>query len=164
MIHCKRNRQKQIEWHKIRTAVRKVLRRKANLPFRNRETSRLKADSQHPWAAFLSREKNFHSDEVYNLDVATVLFLAPRIRMLIKGGFEKCGATPYIPELHTDNSHDNWEQWHAILKKIQYAFDTLESCVDDTGLINVSVISQEHKAMVDEGLLLFGKYLLYLTL
>lgn len=92
-----------------------------------------------------------------------MLFLAPRIRLLIKGGFEKCGATPYIPELHTEDSHKNWGLWRAILKKIQFAFDTLERCVDDTGLIDTSIITQEQKARVDEGLLLFGKYLLYLT-
>lgn len=164
MIHCKRNRQKQIEWHKIRTAVRKVLQRKANLAFRNSEASRLKADSQHPWAAFLSREKNFHSDEVYNLDVATVLFLAPRIRLLVKGGFEKCGATPYIPELHTDNSHDNWEQWHAILKKIQYAFDTLEKKIqeypdDSLRTIFDDRLTEQERKKVQSGLNSFARNL-----
>lgn len=143
--------------------MKKVLRHKSGLDLRNRETARLKVDKLHPWAAFLAREKDFHSDECYNLDVATVLFLAPRIRLLIKGGFEKCGATPTIPELHTDDSHENWERWHVVLKKIQYAFDTLESCVDDTGLIDTSMIAQEQKVEVGEGLLLFGKYLLYLT-
>lgn len=147
----------------MRAAVRKVLQLKAGLDMRNRETSRFKVDSHHPWAAFLARERNFHSDECYNLDVATVLFLAPRIRLLIKGGFEKCGATPNIPGFHTDDSHENWERWHTVLKKIQYAFDTLESCVDDTGLIDTSTITYKQKAKVDEGLLLFGKYLLYLT-
>lgn len=163
MKHRRKNRQRRAERIRMKKAMRKVLQRQAGLDLRRRETSRMKHDAHHPWAAFLARESAFHSDECYNLDVATVLFLAPRIRLLIKGGFEKCGATPYIPELHTGDSHENWKRWHTVLKKIQFAFDTLEHCVDATGLIDKSSITNERKAMVDEGLLLFGKYLLYLT-
>lgn len=163
MIKGRKIKQRRAERIRIKKALERAQQRKASLDLRCRETFRLKHDERHPWAAFLARESEFHSDECYNLDVAAVLFLAPRIRLLIKGGFEKCGATPYIPELHTEDRYKNWEQWHAVLKKIQYAFDTLEHCVDDTGLINISAITQEQKASVDEGLLLFGKYLLYLA-
>lgn len=163
MIKGRKKRQRRADRIRIKKALERAQQRKVGLDLDRCETYRMKHDEHHPWAAFLSRESEFHSDECYNLDVAAVLFLAPRIRLLIKGGFEKCGATPYIPELHTEDSHKNWELWHAILKKIQFAFDTLERCVDDTGLINTSTITQGQKARVDEGLLLFGKYLLYLA-
>lgn len=160
MIHCKRNKRRKEERLRFQSAVRQVLRKKEGLRLRDREVSRYSHGRQHPWAAFLAREKNFHSDEVYNLDVTAVLFLAPRLRLLIKG-IEQCGATPVgykdIPKDETA-----WEVWHEILKKIQFAFDTLESGVDDCGVYELSHLSSKERENVDEGLNLFGKYMLRL--
>lgn len=162
MIHSKRNKRKRAERMLFRKAVECVRDKSGGQSLRTREVERRSFNSHHPWAGFVKRESQFHSDEVYNLDVASVLFLAPRIRLLIKGGFEWCGATPCLPEF-SNHSKTAWENWHGILKKIQYAFDALEDCVDDTGLIDLGNVTSEQRKKIDEGLLLFGKYMLYLT-
>lgn len=128
---------------------------------REKEVTRYSNGKHHPWAVFLKRESDFHSDEAYNLDVTAVLFIAPRLRLLIKGGFEKCGATPNW--LDDRLGHLDWEQWHTILKKMQFAFDTLEQSIDETGLYDLSALTTEQKEGIYEGLELFGKYMLYLT-
>lgn len=161
MIHSKKNGQKRAERIRLRAAVRKVMQHEAGLSLRDRETSRLKVDKHHPWTTFLAREKGFHSDECYNLDVTAVLFIAPRLRLLIKGGFEKCGATPNWSGDHLGRM--SWEQWHDILKKMQFAFDALEQSIDDTGLYDLSWLTAEQKTRINDGLALFGKYMLYLS-
>lgn len=162
MIHSKQNKRQRTECMLFRKSVERVRDKSSGQSLKTREVERRSFNNHHPWAGFVKRESKFHSDEVYNLDVASVLFLAPRIRLLIKGGFERCGATPCLPEF-PNHSKNAWENWHGILKKIQYSFDTLEGCVDDTGLIDLGNITSEQREKIDEGLLLFGKYMLYLT-
>lgn len=162
MIHGKRNKRQREERIRLRSAMRKVLKRREGQRLRDREVTRYSSGKHHSWANFLKRETDFHSDEVYNLDVTVVLFVAPRLRLLIKGGFEKCGATPNWFDAKL--GHLDWEQWHVILKKMQFAFDTLEQSIDDTGLYDLSQLTLEQKADVDEGLEIFGKYMLYLSL
>lgn len=159
MMHKKENNRQRAERMKLNRAVRQVMRRRAGLTLRDREVYRHPIKEPNPWADFIKRESCFHSDEVYNLDVAATLFLAPRIRLLIKGGFEQCGATPAIQSIDGKTAH---ESWRAILKKIQFAFDTLESIVDDTGLYDWDRVTSEQREKIDEGLALFGKYMLYL--
>lgn len=160
MIHGKRNKRQKEERRRFQTAVRKVMRKKAGLRLRDREVERYSKGKYHPWAGFLAREKDFNSDEAYNLDVTAVLFIAPRLRLLIKG-IEQCGATP-VGYKDIPNDNTAWEAWHRILKKIQFAFDTLEQCIDDGGVYDLSNLSPTEIEDIDEGLILFGKYLYYL--
>lgn len=161
MIHGKRNKRQRAERIRLQTAMRKVLKRREGIRLRDKEVTRYSNSNHHPWSGFLKRESNFHSDEVYNLDVTAVLFIAPRLRLLIKGGFEKCGATPNWFDDRL--GHLDWEQWFAVLKKMQFAFDTLEQSIDETGLYDLSELTVEQKEGINEGLELFGKYMLYLT-
>lgn len=162
MIRCKRDKRQRAERVKLRSAIAKVLKRREGLRLRDKEVTRYSNSKHHPWAGFLKRESDFHSDEVYNLDVTAVLFIAPRLRLLIKGGFEKCGATPNWFDDRL--GHLEWEQWRAILRKMQFAFDTLEQSIDDTGLYDLSALTIAQKDGIHEGLELFGKYMLYLSL
>lgn len=162
MIHSKQNKRQRTECMLFRKSVERVRDKSSGQSLKTREVERRSFNNHHPWAGFLKRESKFHSDEVYNLDVASVLFLAPRIRLLIKGGFEKCGATPNW--LADRLGHLDWEQWYAILKKMQFAFDTLEQSIDDTGLYDLSALTIAQKDGIHEGLELFGKYMLYLSL
>lgn len=161
MIHGKRNKRQRAERIRLRSALRKVQQRMEGQRLRDREVTRFSNAKHSPWADFLKRESNFHSEEVYNLDVTAVLFIAPRLRLLIKGGFEKCGAIPNWFDARL--GHLDWEQWHAILKKMQFAFDSLEQSIDETGLYDLSELTIEEKEGIYEGLELFGKYMLYLT-
>lgn len=161
MRHKKENNRRRAERVWLDRAVRRVLARRSGLALRDREVARYATREHDPWAGFRKRESCFHSDEAYNLDVTATLFLAPRIRLLVKGGFNKCGAVPAILG-HDGDGTAARERWTGILKKIEFAFDTLESIVDGTGLYDWDRVTGEQREKIDEGLALFGKYMLCL--
>lgn len=122
--------------------------------------------------------------ECWNVENATVVFVAPRLRALIEG-IEGCGATPgsyYDIDGNGNLIHyglraamegcvdlpdnkdidDTWTGWHKVLKKMQYAFDTLE--VNTRGFHSslTDGLTDEQKRKVNEGLMLFAKNFFYL--
>lgn len=106
--------------------------------------------------------------ETYNLSVATTLFIAPRLRVLVEG-ITNCGATP-IDFIDRDSdgtefgiSMENLEKasndWNNKLLKMQYAFDSLEKNISKTrGIFELNKFSKEQRSKIEEGLSLFAKH------
>lgn len=117
--------------------------------------------------------------EYWNVESATVVFVAPRLRALIEG-MEGCGATPgsyydidesgnFIQgglraamegcvDLPDNKEVDGtWKGWHSVLKKIQYAFDTLEANTSGCHSSMTDGLTDEQMKKVNEGMLLFAK-------
>lgn len=122
--------------------------------------------------------------EYWNVENATVVFVVPRLRALIEG-MERCGATPgSYYDIDEDGNFvkggmrsamegcvdlpDNkdvdstWMGWHKVLKKIQYAFDTLEVNTHGCHSSLTDGLTDEQLKKVNEGLLLFAKNFFYL--
>ena len=131
------------------------------------------------WIYLRVKDKDVNAIEYWNLETVIPVFIAPRLRALIKG-MEGCGATPaefydldkdgnfvrdslrYGNEKTgalPDNKDDDhmWERWHAVLKKIQYAFDTLEKNTYGIHSSLLDDLSEEQRQKVNEGLMLFAK-------
>lgn len=122
--------------------------------------------------------------EYWNVENATVVFVAPRLRALIEG-MEGCGATPGsyydidengnfimrgircamdgcvdLPD--NKNVDSTWAGWHNVLKKIQYAFDTLETNTHGCHSSLTDGLTEMQLKNVNDGLLLFAKNFFYL--
>lgn len=131
------------------------------------------------WAYLRLKDDKINAIEYWNLETVIPVFIAPRLRALVKG-MEGCGATPadfydidkngnFIKdgynsamentvELSDDGDDDSdWERWHTVLKKIQYAFDTLEANTYGVHSTLLDGLSDEQKHKVKEGLMLFAK-------
>lgn len=105
-----------------------------------------------PWADLRVKDiERLPLEEVYSVNETLVVFFAPRFRLFVEC-VEGCGATPLGLE---------WEEWHGILKKIQFAFDTMEHKTYDA-CISADEFTEEEVARINEGLALLGKWFFHL--
>lgn len=139
------------------------------------------------WDYLRVNDDKMKAIEYWNLETVIPVFIAPRLRALVKG-MEGCGATPavfydidkdenfikmgYSTEIDntkdlSDDDEDNvdyslWESWHKVLKKIQYAFDTLEVNTYGVHSTILDGFDEEQKQKVNDGLMLFAKNYFFL--
>lgn len=90
-------------------------------------------------------------EEVYSVNETLVVFFAPRFRLFVEC-LEGCGATPLGLE---------WEEWHSILKKIQFAFDTMEQKTYGDN-ISADEFTGDEVSRINEGLALLAKWFFHL--
>lgn len=130
------------------------------------------------WDYLRAKDDGIKPTDYWNLDAATVVLIALRLRAMIKG-MERCGATPSVyydiddkgnfirsdssismessGELSTDDEDPSWTGWHKVLKKMQYAFDTMEANTYGVHSSILDGLNDEEKQKVKDGLLLFAK-------
>lgn len=139
------------------------------------------------WDYLRVNNDNMKAIEYWNLDTVIPVFIAPRLRALVKG-MEGCGATPAVfydidkngnfirkgYRTEADNTVDSsddyeddvddslWESWHKVLKKIQYTFDTLEANTYGVHSTILDGLDEEQKQKVNDGLMLFAKNYFFL--
>ena len=125
------------------------------------------------------KEDELPGTEYWNINSTTAVLIAPRFRTFIEG-VEGCGATPgsfydidkdgnfvkfglrlndgsSIDPADDDEGDAVWQCWHRVLKKMQYAFDTLEKNTYGMKASLISDLSEEEIKKVQVGLLLFAK-------
>lgn len=145
-----------------------------------KESKKQKAVKFDEWEYLRVKDDDIRSIEYWNIDSVTPVLLAPRFRAFVEG-IEGVGGTPstyydiddegnfiknaptmpIADSLEQPDSDDAlnaaWEGWHKVLKKIQYAFDTLEACSYGIHGSVTDMLSEEQLKKVEDGLLLFAK-------
>lgn len=130
---------------------------KGNRKSRNRQI----ADGEYdPFRHLRVSENDLLCIEYWNIDAVIPVLIAPRFRAFVEG-VEGCGATPGafydIDEDGDFTRREGWEAWHRVLKKMQYAFDTMEKNTYGVhGSVTDGLTAAQTKD-VEEGLLLFAK-------
>lgn len=129
------------------------------------------------------KEDDLRCIEYWNIDSTAAVLIAPRLRAFVKG-VERYGATPgsyydidkegnfvkggwrlndsILDQPDDDRLDAVWQGWHSVLKKMQYAFDTLEKNTYGMKASLFYELSDEEARKVQDGLLLFAKNYFYL--
>lgn len=140
----------------------------------------MKKDKEYDaWAHLrVKNEDDIPDTDYWNLEDAATLFIAPRLRLLVKG-MTKYGCVPgsfissddcsltinehavndsISPDNSDKKTDDDFSRWHEVLKKMQYAFDTLENNIGmGDGIYHLDKFSDKQEKAIQEGLELFAK-------